>query len=490
MNNRHSNHGYFVPFNAMPFSTEKCQRFQFEHPFTCMVAGMTGSGKTVWVQSLLKQANRMINLPPERIVWCYSQWQPAYMEMLVTIPNIEFVKGIPPPLEQDSYFQVNKRNLIVFDDQMIDAGKDQRIVNLFTRGSHHRNLSVIYIVQNLFHQGKGSRSISLNSHYLVLFKNPRDKLQVLTLAKQMYPGRTDFFLKQYEGAVRRPFGYLLIDLKTTTQDDCRLRTNVLPGEERFNQAGMQENIPHELLKYLKQQNISTTPLLPAMHQLQNGMDSILSRTDLGEDEKAKEFLQLQNRYLTFKQQLNTNTLLPNGIRPEEMNTSPPEVNLSTSTGDSTTVTALSTPLNAFNVTPNLYQASTGDSTTVKALSTPLNAFNVTPNLNQASTRDSTTVTALSTPLNAFNLTPNLKQAAILQTPKALIATPPPLNPAILTPPPTVETPSPMPAAPKRKRQRIQFVNYLDDDESTKKRRSRRLRTKSHPYKYSKQEEES
>ena len=107
-----------------------------------------------------------------------------------------------------------------------------------------------------------------------------------------------------------------------------------------------------------------------------------------------------------------------------------------------------------------------------------------------STGDSTTVTALSNPLNAFNVTPNLKQAAILQTPKALIATPPPLNPAILTPPPTVETPSPMPAAPKRKRQRIQYVNDLDDDESTKKRRSRRLRSKSHPYKHSKQEEKN
>ena len=229
------------------------------------------------------------------------------------------------------------------------------------------------------------------------------------------------------------------------------------------QAGMQESIPHELLKYLKQQNLSTTPLLPAMQQLQNGMDSILSRTDLGEDEKAKEFLQLQNRYLAFKQQLNTNTVLPDGIRPEEMNTSQPDVNSPTSIGDSTTITALPTPLNTFNVTPKLNQANTGDSTTV---------------------------TAFSTPLNAFNVTPNLKQAAILQTPKALIATPPSLNPAILTPPPTVETPSPMPAAPKRKRQRIQFVNYLDDDESTKKRRSRRLRTKSHPYKYLKQEEES
>ena len=85
-------------------------------------------------------------------------------------------------------------------------------MNLFARGSHRRNLSVIYIVQNLFHQGKGNHSISLNSHYLMLFKNPRDKLQIFNLAKQTYPGQTDFFLNQFEEAVKRPFGYLLIDL--------------------------------------------------------------------------------------------------------------------------------------------------------------------------------------------------------------------------------------------------------------------------------------
>ena len=114
-------------------------------------------------------------------------------------------------------------------------------MNLITCGSHHRNLSVIYIGQDLFPQGKGSRSISLDSHYL-----------------------TDLFLNQYEEAAKRPFGYPLIDLKTTTQDNCRLRTNVLPNGEGFNQVGFQENIPQELLKYLKQQNLSPVPLLPAM----------------------------------------------------------------------------------------------------------------------------------------------------------------------------------------------------------------------------------
>ena len=219
---KHCNAG-ITPFQTVPtVFSQKCQRFRFEHPFTSMIAGMTGSGKTAWVRSLLQQASETIYPPPERIVWCYSQWQPAYTQMLVAMPHIEFVKGIPTALEQDSYFDVNKRNLIVFDDQMIDASKDKRIVTLFTRGSHHRNLSVIYSVQNLFHQRKDNRSISQNSHYLVLFKNPREKLQILTMAKQMYPGQTDFFLNQCEEAVKRPFGYLLIDLKTTTQDNCRL----------------------------------------------------------------------------------------------------------------------------------------------------------------------------------------------------------------------------------------------------------------------------
>ena len=195
MNSKHSNSN-FAP--VIPMSQEKCQRFQLVHPFTCIVAGMTGSGKTTWVQSLLQQAQTVIDQPPKRIIWCYSQWQLAFTQLLMMIPTIEFVKGIPESLENDSYLDVNMRNLIVIDDQIIEAGKDNRVVNLFTKGLHHRNLSVIYIVQNLFHQGKGNRSISLNSHYLVLFKNPRDKLQILTLAKQMYPRETAWFVKEYK----------------------------------------------------------------------------------------------------------------------------------------------------------------------------------------------------------------------------------------------------------------------------------------------------
>ena len=57
--------------------------------------------------------------------------------------------------------------------------------------------------------------------------------------------------------------------------------------------------------------------------------------------------------------------------------------------------------------------------------------------------------------------PELTQAAISQKPdKESLTLPPPLNPSFPTPPPTVETLSQQ--GPKRKRCRIQFVNYLDD----------------------------
>ena len=65
------------------------------------------SGKTAWVYRInlcfwaTEPGSEVIYLHPERIIWCYSQWQSAYTEMLVGMPRIEFVEGIPTALEQD-----------------------------------------------------------------------------------------------------------------------------------------------------------------------------------------------------------------------------------------------------------------------------------------------------------------------------------------------------------------------------------------------------
>ena len=279
-----------------------CGAFQLLHPFTALVAGMTGSGKTVWVQKLLEHANEMISPPPQRIIWCYSQWQPAYEQMQHSVTGIEFVKGIPADLEEDGYLNEAVSNLIVVDDQMSETSSDKRVLNLFTKGSHHRNLSVIFLLQNLFHQGKINRTVSLNSHYLVLFKNPRDKMQVMTLAKQMYPGGTETFMRKYEEAVSRPYGYLLVDLKPNTPEKCRLRTNVLPDDPTPQRPkGMSG--AEAITEFLRRESITQPPEIKEMSRLNTDMDQILARGDLPDDIKARMYQQNLQRFLNFQHQI-------------------------------------------------------------------------------------------------------------------------------------------------------------------------------------------
>jgi len=77
----------------------------------------------------------------------------------------------------------------------MDSAYSTKVSELFSKGSHHRDISLILITQNLFHQGPSSRDIYLNRKYIVVFKNPRDKTQIVYLAQQLYPENISSFHK-------------------------------------------------------------------------------------------------------------------------------------------------------------------------------------------------------------------------------------------------------------------------------------------------------
>ena len=130
-----------------------------------------------------------------------------------------------PTIEPD------ERNTVVLDDQMSEAGKLEETSNLFTKGSHHRNITVVYIVQNVFDKGKVHRTISLNSHYMILFKNPRDEGQMRSLAQQVFPTKVKFFMDSFREATKKDHGYLLLDLHPLTPDPLRVRTRIFKSDE-------------------------------------------------------------------------------------------------------------------------------------------------------------------------------------------------------------------------------------------------------------------
>jgi len=84
----------------------------------------------------------------------------------------------------------SRSTFLVLDDLMSETNDD--VANLFTKGSHHRNVSVMFLTQNLFYKNRHMLTISLNSHYMVLFKNPRDAGQFSVLVRQMYPSGFKF----------------------------------------------------------------------------------------------------------------------------------------------------------------------------------------------------------------------------------------------------------------------------------------------------------
>lgn len=203
---------------------------QFVHPFSCIISGPSNSGKSFFIKQMLEHGDIVLSQMPQNIVWFYSCWQPLYKELLNKIPYIKFMEGLPSSFEDDDLFPPNQITLAVIDDLMASAGDSDQIEKAFTQYVHHRNLSIILILQNLFFQGKKMRTIALNSKYLVLFSSPRDQMQIVTLARQMYPTNTKYFLEVFQDATRKPHGYLLVDLAATTPETYRLRTGLFPPD--------------------------------------------------------------------------------------------------------------------------------------------------------------------------------------------------------------------------------------------------------------------
>jgi hypothetical protein len=204
--------------------------FVFQHPFRCYISGPSCCGKTELLQKILINFNTLINKPIDRIVFCYSVWQEKY-ELLkyLTIP-IEFNQGLIKPEE----FDPSINNLLILDDLMQSCKDSMEIYNLFCVDSHHRNISVFLVSQNIYTKGKCTRDLNLNSSYMILFKNLRDQTQINVLSRQMFPGKSKDFLRIFEDAnsSNNGYGYVFLDLNPNTSPDFRIQGNIIEEKDR------------------------------------------------------------------------------------------------------------------------------------------------------------------------------------------------------------------------------------------------------------------
>ncbi len=210
-------------------------KYGFPTPVRCIMSAATTIGKTYRLFHILKYADVIFDNPKQfkTVFYYYSIWNDKFdhFKDLVT----EFIEGKPTEEEVLNKLKPYKNSggaTVVLDDFMTEI--DKTIADIFTRISHHCNASVFILWQNFFPSGNSGsgfgKTIRQCCTDLIVFKNVVDKTQFTNFAKQFKPGKVALLRDIYEYATREQYSYLWIDLRTSSNDQLRLMTNVVPDE--------------------------------------------------------------------------------------------------------------------------------------------------------------------------------------------------------------------------------------------------------------------
>lgn len=202
---------------------------RFQHPASILLAGMSKSGKTTFVMTLIARLEELMSEPrcKQNVVFFAKEPMPKLHELLKQQRIHAIHHFLPSPdqiREMTEAYKDRGGSLIIVDD--FGAELQAETQELFSVVSHHSNCSIIVLVQNLFSPAKGFRTLSLNANYIVVFKNPRDQSQITHLARQVAPTRPSWVVQAFADATKQPYSAMVFDFYQTTPDHIRCRSDI------------------------------------------------------------------------------------------------------------------------------------------------------------------------------------------------------------------------------------------------------------------------
>lgn len=196
----------------------------FTLPMNFQLIGSSQSGKSEFIKKMILNSDKVFKNPPSRIIYVYTVWSERFEELENLV---EFTRSIPSNDELiDFYNKERKSTLLILDDCMDMI--DKQVARMAFATGHHCNLSLVLTCQVVFPKNPHLRDVSSNVHCFILFKNLRNFNQIKTLASQIYPGKTGFFMDSYQKAVKADYGYLVVQLNCP--EKYALRTNIFPPD--------------------------------------------------------------------------------------------------------------------------------------------------------------------------------------------------------------------------------------------------------------------
>ena len=190
------------------------------------IVGPSGSGKTYFTCDLLRN-KKSFQRPLKNIYWhsgISDGEAGATLCAQQKLKGLKVVHGLPK-----GWIDKPKCNdAIVIDDLFEEVNKDASACNqLFTKIARHRGVTVLFLTQNLFHAGGKHRTRNINTHYLVLFKNPRDQTVIDYVARQAFPQNRSFLLNAFNDMTNnRSHAYVFLHFTQNCPDKLRVQTDI------------------------------------------------------------------------------------------------------------------------------------------------------------------------------------------------------------------------------------------------------------------------
>ena len=123
---------------------------KFQSPTTIMVCGPSGSGKTFLTKRIIDNEEGMFTSPCSKIIICFEAWQPMFDQLKHEKSGIIFHQGLPTGERFEEWGEIDGHKLIVIDDCMAEGVDSPQLMKMFCISSHHKNMSVIFLIQNFF----------------------------------------------------------------------------------------------------------------------------------------------------------------------------------------------------------------------------------------------------------------------------------------------------------------------------------------------------
>ena len=239
-------------------------------PFCCLLAGKSQCGKTQLMINILEQWRHITDdhdgQYTKRIFWFYGTLNDLQLSKVKDIYDkyrreisssssssssssddaddsagdvLQFIDG-SNKIKMKEIIMKAENAIMVLDDLMNEISKDDDLLSLFTRESHHKRLCIFYMWQDIFPKQKNANAISKNTQYKILFNNPTQNLSFKTMITHMFPTNSkkvyDKIQEYMNAQPKDSYPYVLIRTEANADKEIMFTVNSISRD------------PHDLLE--------------------------------------------------------------------------------------------------------------------------------------------------------------------------------------------------------------------------------------------------